>query len=104
MLRPRGRLTRLLKNVLPQLKALRSLDLGQDTGFGLTNWRIATIQSPLNYIRISMLNIPYLCHVMSTESLSTTLEQLRVTMRSIESRRENMIPKELVCTTPIIQA
>ncbi|CAF4555741.1 unnamed protein product, partial [Rotaria magnacalcarata] len=79
---PRERLPTLVENVLPHLSALRSLDLGQDTGFGLTNWNITTIQSPLNYLRVSLEYIPRLCHVISRDTLSTTLEQLHVTLRS----------------------
>ncbi|CAF1374541.1 unnamed protein product [Rotaria sordida] len=37
ILHPRGRLPTLVKNVLPHLSALQSLDLGQDVGFDLTN-------------------------------------------------------------------
>ncbi|CAF0720241.1 unnamed protein product [Rotaria sp. Silwood1] len=80
---PRGRLSTLVENVLPHLSALCSLDLGQDIGLGLTNWYITTIQSPLNYLRVPMEDIPHLCHVISRETLSTTLEQLHVTMRGL---------------------
>lgn len=90
-----------MENVLPHLNALRSLDLGQDTGFGLTNLYITTIQSPLNYLRISMQNIPHLCHVMSIETLSTTLEQLHVTMQNFDMQRENSIPDELILSKMI---
>jgi hypothetical protein len=96
MSHPRGRLATLVENVLPYLRVLRSLDFGQDTGLGLANWHITTIQSPLNYLRVSMSDIPHLCHVMSTEALSTTLQQLHVTMRSLGTGRENILPKELV--------
>ncbi|CAF4502227.1 unnamed protein product [Rotaria sp. Silwood2] len=98
---PRGRFPILVKNVLPHLNALRSLDLGQDTGFGLTNWYITTIQCPLNYLRVSMEHIPHLCHVMSRETLSTTLKQLHVTMRSENTRRKNSLPKGLVLSKMI---
>ncbi|CAF2213932.1 unnamed protein product [Rotaria magnacalcarata] len=98
---PRGRLPILAENVLPHLNALCSLDLGQDTGFGLTNWYITTIQCPLNYLRVSMTHIPHLCHVMSRETLSTTLEQLHVTMRSQHVRRKNSLPKGLVLSKMI---
>ncbi|CAM4774372.1 unnamed protein product [Rotaria magnacalcarata] len=98
---PRERLPTLVENVLPHLSALRSLDLGQDTGFGLTNWNITTIQSPLNYLRVSLEYIPRLCHVISRDTLSTTLEQLHVTLRSSHVREKNSIPKELVLSKMI---
>ncbi|CAF4887118.1 unnamed protein product, partial [Rotaria socialis] len=98
---PRERLPTLVENVLPHLSALRSLDLGQDTGFGLTNWNITTIQSPLNYLRVSLEHIPRLCHVISRDTLSTALEQLHVTLRSSHVREENSIPKELVLSKMI---
>ncbi|CAF2749440.1 unnamed protein product [Rotaria sp. Silwood2] len=98
---PRGRLSTLMKNVLPHLSALRSLDLGQDIGLGLTNWYITTIQSPLNYLRVSMNDIPHLCHVISRETLSTTLEQLHVTMRNAHVGRENSLPNGLVLSKMI---
>ncbi|CAF5018562.1 unnamed protein product [Rotaria sp. Silwood1] len=101
ILHPRGRLSTLVENVLPHLSALRSLDLGQDIGLGLTNWYITTIQSPLNYLRVSMQDIPHLCHVISRETLSTTLEQLHVTMRSLHVIRENSLPKGLVLSKMI---
>jgi hypothetical protein len=85
-----------VENVLPHLIMIRSLDLGQDTGLGLTRWHITTIQSPLNYLCLPMQSITRLCHVMSTESLSTTLEQLHVTMRSEHVTRYQTLPKELV--------
>jgi hypothetical protein len=81
ILRPLGRLPTLVQNVLPYLTSLRSLDLGQDTGFGLTNWHITTIQSPLKYLRVSLADAAHLYHVISAEILSTTLEQLHVTLR-----------------------
>ncbi|CAF2741016.1 unnamed protein product [Rotaria sp. Silwood2] len=71
------------------------------TGFGLTNWYITTIQCPLNYLRVSMEHIPHLCHVMSRETLSTTLKQLHVTMRSENTRRKNSLPKGLVLSKMI---
>jgi hypothetical protein len=82
ILRPLGRLPTLVQNVLPHLISLRSLDLGQDTGFGPTNWRITTIQSPLTYLRISLAHSVHLYHVISAEAFPTTLEQLHVTLRS----------------------
>ena len=91
-----GRLVTLVENVLPHLTMIRSLDLGQDTGSGLTRWHITTIQSPLNYLCLPMESITRLCHVMSTETLSTTLEQLHVTMRSEHVTRFQTLPKELV--------
>ncbi len=90
-----------MENVLPHLSALRSLDLGQDTGFGLTTWNITTIQSPLNYLRVSLEHIPQLCHVISRDTLSTTLEQLHVTLRSSHASKENSIPKELTLSKMI---
>jgi hypothetical protein len=96
-----GRLATLVEDVLPHLSALRSLDLGQDTGFGLTNLYITTIQSPLNYLRISMKNILHLCHVMSIETLSTTLEQLHVTMCNFYMQRKNSIPDGLMLSKMI---
>ncbi|CAF1415402.1 unnamed protein product [Rotaria sp. Silwood1] len=101
ILHPRGRLSTLVENVLPHLSALRSLDLGQDIGLGLTNWYITTIQSPINYLRVSMQDIPHLCHVISRETLSTTLEQFHVTMRSLHVIRENSLPKGLVLSKMI---
>ncbi|CAF3414060.1 unnamed protein product, partial [Rotaria socialis] len=98
---PRERLPTLVENVLPHLSALRSLDLGQDTGFGLTTWNITTIQSPLNYLRVSLEHIPRLCHVITRDTLSTTLEQLHVTLRSSHVREKNSIPKELVLSKMI---
>ncbi|CAF3175493.1 unnamed protein product [Rotaria socialis] len=73
---PRDRFPILVKNILPHLNALCSLDLGQDTGFGLTNWYVTTIQCPLKYLRVPMEHIPHLCHVMIRETLSSTSEQL----------------------------
>lgn len=92
---PRGRLPTLVEIVLPHLSALRSLDLGEDTGFGITNCRIDTIQCPLNYLRVPMPDINQLCHIMSLETLSTTLEQLHVTMRSLGAGKRNALPKQL---------
>ncbi len=84
-----------MENVLPHLSSLRSLNLGEDTGLGLTNWHIDTIKSPLKYLRVSLEGISHLCDLMSTETLSTTLEQLHVTMRSAYPRK-NILPKELM--------
>ncbi len=86
--RPRGRLATLVQNVLSHLTSLRSLDLGQDTGFGLVNWHITAIQSPLNYLRVSLTDTEHLYDVISAETLSTTLEQLHVTLRSHDWIRE----------------
>ena len=88
-LHPRRRLSTLVKNVLPHLSALSSIHLGQDIGLGLMNWYITTIQSSLHYLHVSMEDIPQLCHVISRETLSTTLEQLYVTMRSLQMRKIN---------------
>jgi hypothetical protein len=85
-----------MENILPHLSALRSLDLGQDTGMGLPLWHITTIQCPLNYLRLPCQNIKQLCDVMSLEALSTTLEQLHVAMRSLNMGSKNDLPKELV--------
>ena len=81
-MRPLGRLPTLVQNVLPHLTSLRSLDLGQDTGFGLANWRITTIQSSLKYLRVSLAHSVHLYHVISAEAFPTTLEQLHVTLRN----------------------
>jgi hypothetical protein len=98
ILQPTGRLATLVENILPHLNALRSLDLGQDTGFGITNCRIDTIQCSLDYLRVPMRTIEHLCHLMSIETLSTTLKQLHVTMRSQAApvRIGNDLPKQLV--------
>lgn len=101
ILHPSGRLVTLLENVLPHLTMLRSLNLGQDTGFGLTRWPITTIQSPLNYLCLPIQDINRLCHVMSTATLSTTLEQLHVTMRSEHVTRFQTLSKELVLSKMI---
>ena len=93
ILRPLGRLPTLVQNVLPHLTSLRLLDLGQETGFGLTNWRITTIQSPLKYLRVSLADAAHLYHVISAEALSTTLEQLHVTLRSYHWMNENLSGK-----------
>jgi hypothetical protein len=85
-----------MENILPHLSVLRSLDLGQDTGMGLPLWHITTIQCPLNYLRLPCQHIKQLCDVMSLETLSTTLEQLHVTMRSLRMGSKNDLPKELV--------
>ena len=69
-----------MENILPHLSALRSLDLGQDTEIGLPNWRVTTIQCPLNYLRVPLQHMTQLYHVLSIETLSTTLEQLHVAM------------------------
>lgn len=74
----------LVENVLPHLTSLRSLDLGQDTGFGLTNWKITTVLSRLTYLRASLSDVAHLYHVMSNKALATTLEQLHVTMRNMD--------------------
>ena len=83
MWHPEGCLGTLIENVLPHLNALRSLDLGQETGLGIRNWRIKTIPCPLNYLRAPMCNMEQLYELMSVETLSTTLEQLHVTIRNL---------------------
>ena len=93
--RPRGRLHRLVENVLPHLILLRSLDFGQDVGIGLTNWRITTVPSSLIYLRVTMFDIPHLCHLMSVKALSTTLEQLHFTWRSQRSLWRAILPDGL---------
>ncbi len=92
ILHPRGRLATLVENILPHLSALRSLDLDQDTGLGIMTCHIDTIQCPLNYLRVPMRAIDHLCHLMSIETLSTTLEQLHVTMRSLGAGIRNDLP------------
>jgi hypothetical protein len=94
-LRPRGRLPILVQNILPHLTSLRSLDLGQDTGFGLTNWQITTIHSPLKYLRVSLHDIAHVFHVISADKLSTTLEQFHITLRSIDPMCEKNLPEKL---------
>jgi hypothetical protein len=84
-----------VQDVLPHLISLRSLDLGQETGFGLTNWQITTIHSPLKYLRVCLTDTAHLFHVVSAERLSTTLEQFHVTLRSMDSMYENISPEEL---------
>ncbi len=84
-----------MQDVLPHLISLRSLDFGQETGFGLTNWQVTTIHSPPKYLRVSLTDTAHLFHVVSAERLSTTLEQFHVTLRSMDSMYENISPKEL---------
>ncbi|CAF3375321.1 unnamed protein product [Rotaria socialis] len=98
---PRDRFPILVKNILPHLNALCSLDLGQDTGFGLTNWYVTTIQCPLKYLRVPMEHIPHLCHVMIRETLSSTSEQFHVTVRSQYMERKNSLPTGLVLSEMI---
>jgi hypothetical protein len=84
-----------VQDVLPHLISLRSLDLDQETGFGLTNWQITTIHSPLKYLRVSLTDTAHLFHVVSAERLSTTLEQFHVTLRSMDPMCEKNLPEEL---------
>lgn len=86
---------------MPHLNALRSLDCGQDTGFGLVGWNITRVQCPLKYLRVPINNLSQLAHLISTETLSTTLEQLHVTMRNDHMRRENSLPTRLVLPSMI---
>lgn len=79
---PEGRLTELLEDVLPHLNVLRSLDCGQDTGFGLVHWNITRIECPLQYLRVPINDISQLTDLISRERLSTTLEEFHVTMRN----------------------
>jgi hypothetical protein len=85
-----------MENILPHMNALRSLNLGQDIGAGLPIWNITSIQCPLNYLRIPLQHITQLCQVMSNETLSTTLEQLHVAMRSLYQGTRNHLPIQLV--------
>ena len=77
------------------MTSLRSLDLGQDTGIGLVSPHITMIHNRLTYLRVSLQDAADLYHVMSSATLSTTLEQLHVTMRAIEFLREKILPKGL---------
>ena len=95
MSRPRGRLARLVENVLPHLISLRSLDLGQDTGFGLGSPQFTLIESRLTYLRVSLQDVAHLYYVMSSKTLSTTLKQLHVTMRSKDPMCEKFLPEDL---------
>ena len=79
---PESRFTDLLENIFPHLNRLHSLDCGQDTGFGLVHWNITRIESPLQYLRLPINDISQLTHLISTETLSTTLEEFHVTMRN----------------------
>ena len=94
-MRPRGRLATLVEDVLPHLTSLRFLDLGQDTGFGLTNLQITTTPTRLTYVRISLGDVAHLYHLMSNKTLSTTLEQLHVTLRSKDPLCEKLLPEDL---------
>ena len=94
-MRPRGRLPKLVEDVLPHLTSLRFLDLGQDTGFGLTNLQITTTPTRLTYLRVSLTDVAHLYHLMSNKTLSTTLEQLHVTLRSMDPLCEKLLPEDL---------
>ena len=86
---------------LPYLNALHSLDCGQDTGFGLVNWYVTRVQCPLKYLRVPINDISQLVHLISRETLSTTLEQLYVTMRNDHMRRDNSLPTGLALPSMI---
>ena len=79
---PVGRLDSLVQTVLPHLTTLRSLDLGEHTGAGLPLWQITPTPSSLLYLRVPVQDMTQLHELMSLESLSSTVEQFHVTMRS----------------------
>ena len=89
-----GRLSKVLGDVLTHLNALRSLDCDQDTGFGLVHWNVTRIECPLQYLRVPINDISQLTHLISRETLSTTLEEFHVTMRN--DHDNNSLPKQLV--------
>ena len=94
-MRPRGRLATLVANVLPHLVSLRSLDLGQDTGMGLASSKVTMVHSRLTYLRISLQDVAHLYHIMSSKTLSTTLEQFHVTLRCVDPECEKFLPDDL---------
>ena len=92
---PEGSLSELLKDVLPHLNCLRSLDCGQDTGFSLVYWYVTKVECPLQYLRVPINDIPQLLHLISNKTFSMTLEEMHVTMRNDHIRRENCsLPKQ----------
>ena len=92
---PRGRLATLVENVLPHLTSLRSLDLGEDTGFGIGGPEFTMIHSCLTYLRVSLQHAAHLYYIMSSKTLSTSLEQIHVTMRSMDPMCQRIVPEDL---------
>ena len=60
---PKSRLSGLSEDFLPHLNCLRSLDCGQDTGFGLVYWYVTEVECPLQYLRVPINDIPQLLHL-----------------------------------------
>ena len=69
--------------------------MGQDTGIGLASPQITMIHNRLTYLRVSLQDIAHLYRVMSSEILSTTLEQFHVTLRSMDPMCEKIVPEDL---------
>ena len=86
---------------MPHRNALRSLDCGQNTEFGLIDWYITKVQCPFKYLRVPINDLSQLTNLISREILSTTLEQLHVTMRNDDVRGENSLPTQLILPSMI---
>jgi hypothetical protein len=70
-----------VKNILlQQLTALRSLDFGTDKDHYILGWHVDVVQTPLTYLRISLVDVLALLNLMSTWPLWNTLHQLHVTI------------------------
>jgi hypothetical protein len=73
--------------LLEHLPRLRSLDLGFHTGQFNLDWKIAPVQIPLTYLRITVHTRIELLRIMATEPLCYTLRQLHVKTRDIGIQR-----------------
>jgi hypothetical protein len=78
----------LLKNILLRyLPALRSLDLGFHSGYGIRYWNINYSQAPLTYLRVTLHETKSLLCIMATRPLFDTLRELHVKIRAGGSDR-----------------
>ncbi|CAF3473121.1 unnamed protein product [Rotaria sp. Silwood2] len=69
--------------LLRQLPVLRLLDLGTNAlVYSLRNWHVTSVSISLTYLRISLDSLNDVLRILSTRSLSDTLEQLHLSVEA----------------------
>ncbi|CAF1271985.1 unnamed protein product [Adineta ricciae] len=77
---PSWNLYKFISEILNNMFALRSLNLGMESSFFLHTWSFKTIQLPLTHLTVALHFICDLINLMLTDPLSHTLEQLHITL------------------------
>ncbi|CAF1606524.1 unnamed protein product [Adineta ricciae] len=98
---PSWNLCDFIRNVSHHLPSLRSLDFGIYATIHLHDWSLKTIHSHLTYLRITLVTAMNLFHLMMTDPLSSTLQQLHITFSDVVS---NPYPSFTICAPLAINA